>query len=397
MARITDEQTTMAMLPDLDASTLFGAFNRRESMESLLASLTPSRDEASTVSLFDPDVLSTVLEGDDASEESIVSSASESTASTALSSLVRADGQEAETETDMEAEALAAMMEEKSSKVRQQDDSDDLSSYALLIGSISQTQGQECGGSFVLSNINRFTVRIMFRHRATKELCNHKLRIKATLRYENHELVKEAGADDVLLDGQTATTLFWGSAAFKLQLGANALSSKHNHRFFRLRVEPEDDAVAAAYPDLTQTTAPFKAVTKLGKLRKTARPLAPAAPRPPSASPSGRAPMAGETAPADAAVSKQEDAAGEQRTRNLSSSKENFAATGIGEGSGQMQDELQKLEQSFEAQRTEQACRYAQLMSCLAAQRQQMAELQQKNMSLLEQLARMREVGLTTA
>ena len=70
-------------------------------------------------------------------------------------------------------------------------------------------------------------------------------------------------ADEALLVGETMTTISNGTARFELQFGQNVLSSKMGKKKFCVRLEPTDDELRHAYPNLSVATEPVKSVTKI--------------------------------------------------------------------------------------------------------------------------------------
>ena len=115
---------------------------------------------------------------------------------------------------------------------------------------------------YLVSNLKRFAVEVILRDRTTRQAVHRHLRVKASLLYENAQPVQPT-TDAPLLSGDTHITIVNGSGEFKLQMGKGVLSQSHQRQRFRIRIEPEDAELTAAFPCLTALTEPLKSVTKL--------------------------------------------------------------------------------------------------------------------------------------
>jgi len=160
--------------------------------------------------------------------------------------------------------------------------------------SVHLVTGDADGKEYVVSNLKKFEVTLCLYNRQTREFDRAPLELKASLLYENSQAVR-AAPDEEILSGDVLSKVQGGRAVVRLQLGKRVLSLHHDHQRFRVKIEPADPQLAAAYPNLTQLTEPLKSVTKLrggpGEKAKAEakRAAAAAAPLPNSAPCNGRA------------------------------------------------------------------------------------------------------------
>ena len=210
------------------------------------------------------------------------------------------------------------------------------------------------------------------------------LRLKSTLLYENSHPVRAAPDEQVLL-GNTDTTMTNGRADVKLQLGKRALSTNHERQRFRIKIEPADPQLAAAYPTLTQLTEPLKSVTKL---HRSGAPR-PAAAQPPSPLPNygnglggGGALLFGDELINGAALppTTQPPAAAAASSQQATGSSGN-GASGSGEASS---SELQGTLQHARGER-------ASLEEIVRRQKEQIEQLGQQNVWMMEEIQKLRK------
>merc|ERR1719174_1377053 len=112
----------------------------------------------------------------------------------------------------------------------------------------------------VVSNLRHFTLKIGVIDRSGG---GHEaeLPLKAELLYENGQLVEQLATCKPLLVGKTQVVAMQGMALFKLRI--TSLSSHRDKQRFRIRVSPVDTSLLLREPHLTAVTTPMKCVTKL--------------------------------------------------------------------------------------------------------------------------------------
>lgn len=130
---------------------------------------------------------------------------------------------------------------------------------------------------YIVSNMRQFEIVVVLVNRRASRPSPNRLRLVARLLYENSNPVRAIDGEP-LLTGDTHVTITEGRAHLRLKMGKTALSARHGHQRFRVKIEPEDEQLAATYPSLSQLTEPLKAVTKLNP------PATPTAANRPSAS-----------------------------------------------------------------------------------------------------------------
>jgi len=118
---------------------------------------------------------------------------------------------------------------------------------------------------YIVSNLRNFEVTVVLMNRSTMRPSGKQLRLRAQLLYENSNPVKDAG--DPSLIGDTCATVVNGRASFKLKMGKQSLSARHDHQRFRIKIEPDEQSLAASYPCLSQLTEPLKSITKLNPVK----------------------------------------------------------------------------------------------------------------------------------
>jgi len=130
---------------------------------------------------------------------------------------------------------------------------------------------------YIVSNMRLFEIVVVLVNLRASRPSPNRLRLVARLLYENSNPVRAIDGEP-LLTGDTHVTVTEGRAHLRLKMGKTALSARHGHQRFRVKIEPEDEQLAATYPSLSQLTEPLKAVTKLNP------PATPTAANRPSAS-----------------------------------------------------------------------------------------------------------------
>lgn len=246
--------------------------------------------------------------------------------------------------------------------------------------------------TYIVSNLRKFTIELVLRDRTTRTRALWtNLRVKATVLYENSMPVHGVNEDPLLQQCDTSITMNRGWGEFKLQLGKGVLTQSHQRQLFRIRIEPADPGLADAYPGLTTLTEPLKSITKL-KFRGIEPPAAvtcaPAAATAASTAAASASTAAASTdppplpylpnyasngLPASASLAGQQSPAGQ--------------ASDAGAGGGSPhRNEIRLLEEQSAQQRaqTDEVARAA------AQQRAIIAQIEQQNKELLEELARVR-------
>ena len=117
-----------------------------------------------------------------------------------------------------------------------------------------------------MSNLKVFKIKVALMHKDTNiPACaeGNNLDVRAKLLYEDGNPVRMINPNDVLLRGDTEVTVIKGEAVFTLRMGEKSLSSMGERKRFRIRIEPRDDFLRERFPQLSDTGAPLKSVTKL--------------------------------------------------------------------------------------------------------------------------------------
>ncbi len=330
------------------------------------------------------------------------------------------------------------------------------SSYGDLMAEITYNEVHYIKNSgtpqkeYTLSNLKKFQIDVSIAYASSRQpALGTRLRMKAALFFESKQPVPpdaegkahllgatEVETRDIELpspDGVRSGCI----AVFRLQLGPNMLSHKKSNQRFRIRVAPEDGAIARANPDLIAFSEPLRSKTKLPHAAAAASPVpdyatfaGPLFPpleasSPPFASPSApsataEAPAAGSLEVADASASPR-GSLGDEATAT-GADADGASATGAcatgggadGEGGGageggesaeeargrSVEDDVQRLQELNELLAREQegerelnaelqAKRDAQRQT-MSAQRESMEELENENARLRAEVAEKR-------
>jgi len=110
----------------------------------------------------------------------------------------------------------------------------------------------------VVSNLRHFNLKIGV---LDPRMGVSDLPLKAELLYENGQLVEQLATCEPLLVGKTEVVAMQGTALFKLRI--TSLSSHRDKQRFRIRVSPIDQSLLLHEPNLHVVTTPMKCVTKL--------------------------------------------------------------------------------------------------------------------------------------
>jgi len=134
---------------------------------------------------------------------------------------------------------------------------------------------------YVVSNLRKFTVDVVLIDRvhglaggASEAVGTANMALKATLLYENGNVVRQTQEHERLLEGDTEVMVIGGKGQFSLKMGMNALSNKLGKQRFRIKIEPKD-AGLQQYEHLSVLTEPLRSVTKLERKRPEPRGAAP--------------------------------------------------------------------------------------------------------------------------
>jgi len=156
---------------------------------------------------------------------------------------------------------------------------------------------------YVVSNLRKFAIETVVFHRKSRRPAEHGLWLRATVFCEDGTAVSpcstcQTGCENCMLLGDVEAPLIDGVALFReVKMGKLLLSARHAGHRFRLKIEPKDAAVRAAYPWFVVLSEPFRVVTKLPPpppMDATQPPLAglPQRPLPPTLMPPIAAPSA---------------------------------------------------------------------------------------------------------
>merc|ERR1719487_1671875 len=113
----------------------------------------------------------------------------------------------------------------------------------------------------VVSNLRHFNLKIGVLDPRMGMGRDAELPLKAELLYENGQLVEQLATCEPLLVGKTEVVAMQGTALFKLRI--TSLSSHRDKQRFRIRVSPVDTSLLLREPGLSVVTTPMKCVTKL--------------------------------------------------------------------------------------------------------------------------------------
>merc|ERR1719359_483026 len=113
----------------------------------------------------------------------------------------------------------------------------------------------------VVSNLRHFNLKIGVLDPRMGIGRDAELPLKAELLYENGQLVEQLATCEPLLVGKTEVVAMQGSALFKLRI--TSLSSHRDKQRFRIRISPTDTSLLLTEPGLSVVTTPMKCVTKL--------------------------------------------------------------------------------------------------------------------------------------
>merc|ERR1719271_1263679 len=144
-------------------------------------------------------------------------------------------------------------------------------SYCLEIESPSvhaREQGPEGAPKYLVSNLKFYNVKVVLKDRRSQLLATQPLRLRATLLYANGQPLRELKNDEPALLGSSGELeLVGGRTTFRLKMGKDIISSRHDERLFRVRIEPCDPELAKLHPNLTAVTEPMRSMTKLPSAR----------------------------------------------------------------------------------------------------------------------------------
>jgi len=137
---------------------------------------------------------------------------------------------------------------------------------------------------YVVSNLRKFTIDVMLVDRrfptdVPEAVQSANMALKATLLYENGNVVRQTQEHEQLLQGDTEIMVIAGKGQFQLKMGLNALSNKLGKQRFRIKIVPKDEALQRI-EHLTVMTEPLRSVTKLERKPANARQQAPPPPEP---------------------------------------------------------------------------------------------------------------------
>ena len=122
---------------------------------------------------------------------------------------------------------------------------------------------------YVVSNLRKFAIETVVFHRKSRRPAEHGLWLRATVFCEDGTAVSpcstcQTGCENCMLLGDVEAPLIDGVALFReVKMGKLLLSARHAGHRFRLKIEPKDAAVRAAYPWFVVLSEPFRVVTKL--------------------------------------------------------------------------------------------------------------------------------------
>ena len=118
-----------------------------------------------------------------------------------------------------------------------------------------------------MTNLKFFEIKVKLMHKDNPDILacaeGNNLEVRAKLLYEDGNPVRTINPNDEPLRGDTEVWVIGGEARLKLRMGEKSLTSMGERKRFRIRIEPRDDAMRQAFPQLSDTGAPLKSVTKL--------------------------------------------------------------------------------------------------------------------------------------
>lgn len=250
---------------------------------------------------------------------------------------------------------------------------------------------------YVVSNLKPFVVKVkLYRLNGPDgvQVRANTLDVRATLLYENGNVVRASADNEQLLEGDTEVTIIGGQATLKLKMGVNMLSSKMGRQRFRVRIEPRDETLRNNYQMLSATGAELRSVTKLERkpanMRGEAPPPTPPVPAAPGATPSHVATAT--ASPLPSLASPGAAALGGGGPVFTPSSAAPAAPAGP-TGPSPMSDlpnaaELKRLRDELVTERSARE----QLQQHIDAQKREMAELAAQNKDMLEKMAALKEM-----
>ena len=124
-------------------------------------------------------------------------------------------------------------------------------------------------GDYVVSNLRKFSLEAVLFYPSSRRPAEHSLWLRCIVLCEDGSVVTScskctAGCDGCQLTGDTEAVAMDGTATFReIKMGKLLLSARYGGKRFRIRVEPKEAEVRAAYPRLFVHSEPFRVVTKL--------------------------------------------------------------------------------------------------------------------------------------